>query len=121
MEKVIQFGEGGFLRGFADWMLQIVNEKTNSDIEVVVVQPIKDGMCDMLTNQDCVYTHVCRGVEGVDIKKIDVISRCVKPYDDFEAYMALAENPDFRFIISAFWSNENTNRFFSFHTLYDLS
>ena len=100
MEKVIQFGEGGFLRGFADWMLQIVNEKTNSDIEVVVVQPIKDGMCDMLTNQGCSYTHVCRGAEGVDTKKIDVISRCVKPYDDFESYMALAENPDFRFVIS---------------------
>ncbi len=100
MEKVIQFGEGGFLRGFADWMLQIVNEKTGSDIEVVVVQPIKDGMCDMLTKQNCVYTHLCRGVEGVDIKKVDVISRCVKPYDDFDSYMALAENPDFRFIIS---------------------
>ncbi len=100
MEKVIQFGEGGFLRGFADWMLQIVNEKMNTDIEVVAVQPIKDGMCDALTKQDCVYTHVCRGVEGVDIKKIDVISRCVKPYDDFESYMALAENPDFRFVIS---------------------
>ncbi len=100
MEKVIQFGEGGFLRGFADWMLQIVNEKMNTNIEVVVVQPIKDGMCDMLTKQNCVYTHVCRGVEGVDIKKIDVISRCVKPYADFESYMALAENPDFRFIIS---------------------
>ena len=100
MEKVIQFGEGGFLRGFADWMLQLVNEKTDFDGKVVVVQPIKNGMCDMLTEQDCKYTHLCRGVEGVDVKKIDVISRCVKPYDDFGAYMALAENPDFRFVIS---------------------
>ncbi len=100
MEKVIQFGEGGFLRGFADWMLQLVNEKTDFDGKVVVVQPIKNGMCDMLTEQDCKYTHLCRGVEGVDVKKIDVISRCIKPYDDFGAYMALAENPDFRFVIS---------------------
>lgn len=100
MEKIIQFGEGGFLRGFADWMLQIVNEKTDFDGKVVVVQPIKNGLCDMLTEQGCVYTHLCRGTEGVDVKKIDVISRCVKPYDDFDAYMALAENPDFRFIIS---------------------
>ena len=99
-EKVIQFGEGGFLRGFADWMLQIVNEKTDFNGGVTVVQPIENGMCDMLTAQNCVYTHVCRGVEGVDIKKIDVISRCVKPYDDFDAYMALAENKDYRFIIS---------------------
>ena len=99
-EKIIQFGEGGFLRGFADWMIQIANEKAGFDGKVVVVQPIEQGMCDMLTAQGCVYTHLCRGVEGVDVKKIDVISRCVKPYDDFDSYMALAENPDFRFVIS---------------------
>ena len=99
-EKVIQFGEGGFLRGFADWMLQIANEKNVFDGKVVVVQPIDRGMCDMLEAQGCVYTHLCRGAEGVDVKKIDVISRCVKPYDDFDAYMALAQNPDFRFVIS---------------------
>lgn len=100
MEKVIQFGEGGFLRGFVDWMFQIINEKTNSDIEVVVVQPIQNGMCDLLSAQDCNYTHICRGAEGVDIKKIDVISRCVKPYDDFEGYLKLAENKDFKFVVS---------------------
>ena len=99
-ERMIQFGEGGFLRGFADWMLQIANEKKVFDGKVVVVQPIEKGMCDMLTAQGCVYTHLCRGAEGVDVKKIDVISRCVKPYDDFDAYMALAQNPDFRFVIS---------------------
>lgn len=99
-EKVIQFGEGGFLRGFADWMLQTVNEKTDFAGKVAVVQPIEKGMCDMLTAQGCIYTHLCRGVEGVDIKKIDVISRCVKPYDDFDEYLQLAKNPDFRFIIS---------------------
>lgn len=99
-EKIIQFGEGGFLRGFADWMLQIVNEKTDFDGKVAVVQPIENGMCDILSAQNCEYTHICRGLEGVDIKKIDVISRCIKPYDDFDSYIALAENPDFRFIIS---------------------
>lgn len=99
-ERIIQFGEGGFLRGFADWMFQIANEKTDFNGKVVVVQPIAEGMCDMLSAQNCVYTHLCRGVEGVDVKKIEVISRCVKPYDDFDAYMALAENPDFRFVIS---------------------
>ena len=100
MEKVIQFGEGGFLRGFVDWMLQKVNETTDFDGQVVVVQPIEQGMCDMLSAQNCVYTHVCRGSEGVEVKKIDVITRCVKPYEDWNAYMALAENPDFRFVVS---------------------
>lgn len=99
-EKVIQFGEGGFLRGFADWMIQQVNEQTDFNGKVVVVQPIENGLCDALEEQNCKYTHLCRGVEGVDKKTIDVISRCVKPYDDFDEYMKLAENPDFRFIIS---------------------
>ena len=99
-EKIIQFGEGGFLRGFADWMIQIVNEETDFDGGIVVVQPINQGMCDMLMAQDCKYTHICRGIEGIDVKKIDVITRCIKPYDEFQAYLKLAENPDFRFIIS---------------------
>ncbi|MBR5218452.1 MAG: tagaturonate reductase, partial [Clostridia bacterium] len=99
-EKVIQFGEGGFLRGFVDWMLQIVNEKTDFAGSVVVVQPIDMGMCDMLTAQDCKYTHICRGSEGVDTRRIDVISRCVKPYDNYDEYLKLAEVPSFRFIVS---------------------
>lgn len=99
-EKVIQFGEGGFLRGFVDWMFQIVNETTDFEGKVVVVQPIEKGMCDMLSAQDCKYTHICRGSEGVDTRKIDVISRCVKPYEDFDSYMELAEIPSMRFIVS---------------------
>ena len=99
-ERVIQFGEGGFLRGFVDWMLQKVNEKSDFDGSVVVVQPIESGMCDMLTEQNCVYTHVIRGVEGVDKTLVDVISRCVKPYEDFEGYLALADQPEMRFVVS---------------------
>jgi tagaturonate reductase len=99
-EKIIQFGEGGFLRGFADWMIKKVNDKTDFDGGVAVVQPIEAGMCDMLTAQGCVYTHICRGLEGVEFQKNDVITRCVKPYDNFDEYLKLAENPDFRFIIS---------------------
>ncbi|MBR5143584.1 MAG: tagaturonate reductase [Clostridia bacterium] len=99
-ERVIQFGEGGFLRGFVDWMLQKVNENSDFDGSVVVVQPIEQGMCDMLTAQDCIYTQVIRGVEGVDTTVVDVISRCVKPYEDFAAYLALAEQPEMRFIVS---------------------
>ncbi len=100
VERVIQFGEGGFLRGFVDWMLQKVNEKSDFDGSVVVVQPIEAGMCDMLSAQNCVYTHVIRGIEGVDKTLVDVISRCVKPYDDFESYLALADQPEMRFVVS---------------------
>ena len=99
-EKFIQFGEGGFLRGFADWMIQKINENSDFSGSVVVVQPIENGLCDVLEEQNCVYTHLIRGSEGVEKTVVDVISRCVKPYDDFGSYLALAENPDFRFIIS---------------------
>ncbi len=98
--KVIQFGEGGFLRDFADWMIQKMNETADFNGNVVVVQPIENGLCDLLTAQNCNYTHIIRGEEGVETSVIDVISHCVKPYEDFEAYLALAEKPDARFIIS---------------------
>ena len=99
-ERVIQFGEGGFLRGFVDWILKKLEEKDLFDGSVVIVQPIEQGMCDMLTEQNCLYTHIIRGAEGVDTTLVDIISRCVKPYEDFDAYLKLAENPDFRYIVS---------------------
>ncbi len=103
-EKIIQFGEGGFLRGFADWIFEITNEKTDFSGSVVVVQPIKTGLCDQLMAQGCEYTHVMRGLKDgkatVDEKKISVINRCINPYEDFESYLELAKNPDLRFIVS---------------------
>ena len=99
-ERVIQFGEGGFLRGFCDWMIQKMNDNCDFDAGIVVVQPIEKGMCDMLTAQNCNYTHVIRGAEGVEKSIITSITRCVKPYDDFESYLALADQPEMRYIIS---------------------
>ena len=81
-------------------MLNRINKKSDFNGSVVVVQPIEAGMCDTLTAQNCVYTHLIRGAEGVEADVIDVISRCVKPYEDFEEYLRLAQNPDFRFIVS---------------------
>ncbi len=98
--KVLQFGEGGFLRGFVDWMLQKLNDAGHWSGSVAVVQPIEKGMCDMLSAQNCLYTHIIRGAEGVEKTLVDVIDHCVKPYDDFEAYLKHAENPDLRFIVS---------------------
>ena len=103
-EKIIQFGEGGFLRGFVDWIVQLTNEASDFNASVVVVQPIEKGLCAKLEEQNCVYTHMMRGMRNeqtvVETKIIDVISRTVEPYRDFNAYLALAENPDFRFIVS---------------------
>lgn len=99
-ERVIQFGEGGFLRGFCDWMIQKMNDVASFDAGIVVVQPIEKGMCDMLTEQNCNYTHVIRGAEGVEKTVVTAITRCVKPYEDFESYLALAAQPEMRYIIS---------------------
>lgn len=103
-EKVIQFGEGNFLRAFIDWIIWKTNQKTDFNASVVVVQPIDRGMVDMLNEQDCLYHLNLQGIdEGkpVDsIEMIDVISRGINPYRDFEDYLKLAEQPEMRFIIS---------------------
>jgi len=103
-ERVIQFGEGNFLRAFVDWIIWKTNQKTDFDASVVVVQPIEKGMVDWLNEQDCLYHLNLQGldegkpVDSVDM--IDVISRGINPYRDFEDYLKLAEQPQMRFIIS---------------------
>lgn len=103
-ERVIQFGEGGFLRGFVDYFLYKLNEKEVWEGKVVIVQPIEKGMCELLSAQNCEYNLYLRGIEnGETVNErthIDVVSRCVNPYTEFDAYMELAANPDMRFIIS---------------------
>jgi len=103
-EKVIQFGEGNFLRGFVDWIIWNTNKKTDFNASVVVVQPIEKGMVDMLNAQDCLYHVNLQGLDGgrtVDsIDMVDVISRALNPYREFDEYMKLAEQPEMRFVIS---------------------
>jgi len=103
-EKVLQFGEGNFLRGFVDWMFHKMNQQGLFNGSVVVVQPIANGMADMLNKQDCDYTLILRGIQNgkvVDDREIITsISRCINPYTDFEEYLKCAENPDLRVIIS---------------------
>ncbi len=103
-ERVIQFGEGGFLRAFCDWMIDLANEKAGMDAGVVIVQPIERGMIGMLNEQDGLYTQILRGqVDGKamkDTRIIQCVSRGLSPYEDFEGYLALAHNKDIRVIIS---------------------
>ena len=102
--KVIQFGEGNFLRAFVDWIIWKTNKATDFNAGVVVVQPIDRGMVDMLNAQDGLY-HV--NLQGIDkgqpvdsIEMIDVINGGINPYTQNDEFMALAENPDIRFVIS---------------------
>ncbi len=103
-EKVIQFGEGNFLRAFVDWIIFNMNEKTNFNGSVVVVQPIERGMIDMLNGQDCLYHVNLQGLDNGEpvnsLTKIDVISRALNAYTQNEEFMHLAEQPEIRFVIS---------------------
>ena len=103
-ETVMQFGEGGFLRGFVDYFFHKLAEKGLYDGKIVVIQPLPTGMIDMLNAQDCRYNLFLRGIQDGEVvnerTEITSISRCINPYSDFDAYMALAENPDLRVIVS---------------------
>ena len=103
-EKIIQFGEGNFLRAFVDWIVWKTDKATDFNAGVVVVQPIDRGMVDVLNEQDGLYHLNLQGIDNgkpVDsLDMIDVIRRGINPYRDFDDYMALAENPEIRFVIS---------------------
>ena len=103
-ERIIQFGEGNFLRAFADWMIHKMNQETDFNGNVVVVQPIENGMIDMLNKQDNLYHVNLQGIDKGekvnDVVLVDAISRSLNPYTDFDAFLKLAEQPEMRFVIS---------------------
>ncbi|NLA77443.1 MAG: tagaturonate reductase, partial [Clostridiales bacterium] len=103
-EKIIQFGEGNFLRAFADYITDTANDAGKFNGSVVLCQPIERGLCDMINSQNGVYTLLMRGVENGEVvekyKTITSVSRCVNPYADYEEYLAVAKNPELRVVIS---------------------
>jgi tagaturonate reductase len=103
-ERVVQFGEGNFLRSFVDWMIDTMNGHGLFGGRVVVVQPIERGTVDMLNAQDGLYTLVLRGLQGGQVVErrqvITAISRGVDPYRDWNGFLAVAEQPDLRFAVS---------------------
>ena len=103
-EKVIQFGEGNFLRAFIEWIIWKTNQKTDFNAGVVVVQPIEKGMVEWLNEQDGLYHLNLQGLQNGEpvnsAELIDVISRGINPFADFKAYLALSEQPEIRVVIS---------------------
>ncbi len=103
-ERVIQFGEGNFLRAFVDWIIWNMNQRTDFNASVVVVQPIENGMIDVLNGQDGLYHVNLQGRQAGEavnsMTRIDCISRGLNPYRQFSAFLALADQPDIRFIVS---------------------
>lgn len=103
-ERVIQFGEGNFLRAFVDWMIERMNARGVFGGRVVLVQPIATGMTKAINAQQGLYTVVLRGIEHGKVCEtreiVTSVSRCVDPYTEYEAFLACAANPDLRFVVS---------------------
>ena len=105
-ERVLQFGEGNFMRAFTDHFIDMLNEKTGFNGKAVLVQPRPKrpghSLADDLNTQEGLYTLYLRGFENgrkvSDKRVISCVSRCLNAYEDYDAVMACAENPDLRFI-----------------------
>lgn len=102
--RVLQFGEGNFLRAFVDYMLDIANEKTDFNGSVVLVKPISFGSLNAFHEQDCRYTVLLRGlVDGKPVemsRKITSVHDAVDSYSEYEKYAAYAKLDTLRFIVS---------------------
>lgn len=102
--RILQFGEGNFLRAFADYMVDIANEKSNFNAGIAIVKPISFGSLERFDRQNNLYTVILRGKEnGTAVNRSRVITSVEKALDceqDFEVYESLAELESLRFIIS---------------------
>ncbi|PXX30446.1 tagaturonate reductase [Arenibacter sp. ARW7G5Y1] len=102
--KVVQFGEGNFLRAFVDYAFQKLNQEGNFDAGIAVVQPIERGLVNMLNGQDGLYTLFLKGIQkGKEIQHKELITNIVKgvdPYSNFTEYLNLAKEEALQFIIS---------------------
>ena len=105
-EKVLQFGEGNFLRAFADCWFDLANERVGWNGKCVLVQPIPQGLAKEINAQQGLYTLCLRGRENgqpVDRRRvISVVSRCLNPYEgeDYQAMLEVAVSPELEYIVS---------------------
>ena len=103
-ERVIQFGEGNFLRAFVDYFFDLANERGGFNGKIVVVTPNSGRNIPRFEAQDCLYTLYLRGVENgrtVEQRRlISVISRCLSGPDQFDEILKCALNPELQFVVS---------------------
>ena len=105
-ERVLQFGEGNFLRAFTDYWFDMANEKAGWNGKCVLVQPIAQGLTQRINRQEGLYTLYLRGRqngEKVDVKRvISSVSRCLNPYEkqDYDAMMDVAAGEALEYIVS---------------------
>jgi tagaturonate reductase len=104
--KILQIGEGNFLRGFFDWMIQSCRNQGLYDGSIAVTQPRPSGKVhiDKLNQQDGIYTLMIRGIEAGSrverLEKIAVFNRMLDPYTEWSAFLELADRPDLEVVVS---------------------
>lgn len=102
--RVMQFGEGNFLRAFVDWMIDIANEKGTFNSNIAVVKPIAFGSLERFDKQDNLYTVELRGMEDGKTVEADrvvtSIAQAIDPFADYAAYEALCLSDELRFVVS---------------------
>ena len=103
-ETILQFGEGNFIRAFADWMIHQIRKQGLYDGRVVICQPIASGLCETLNEQCGKYTVMIRDTKnGRSYEKsevIDCVSRCIDPYQNHQALLEVARSPYLQAVIS---------------------
>lgn len=103
-EKILQFGEGNFLRAFTDWMIDKANADGHYNGSIVLCQPIAQGMCPQINAQNGLYTLAMQGIDnGEAVEKIEAISsisRGINPYEDYETLLDLARSPLLEVVVS---------------------
>ena len=102
--KVVQFGEGNFLRAFVDYMIDIANEQGKFDGDIVLIKPIEFGSLENFHKQGCQYTVSLRGMVDGEAKvlnrQVTSVADAVDSYSEYAKYMGLAEIETLRFVVS---------------------
>ena len=102
--KILQFGEGNFLRAFVDWQIDKANEAGIMNHGVAIVQPIDKGMAGMLEQQDCLYHVYLEGVKDKqpvkDIRLVRSVQCAINPYEDYAAYEQIFLSPELEATVS---------------------
>jgi tagaturonate reductase len=102
--KIVQFGEGNFLRAFVDSFVHKLNEKANYRSGIAVIQPIDKGMVDVLQSQGGLYHHIIQGVENGeqvnDAVLVSAVQLAVNPFKDPKKFYELAESTELKLVFS---------------------
>ena len=102
--KILQFGEGNFLRAFVDWQIDLANEAGIMNHGIAIVQPIDKGMAGMLEEQDCLYHVYLEGVKDKkpvkDIRLVKSVQCALNPYEQYEAYEQIFLSPELEATVS---------------------